>query len=75
MRQTLNDICGLVLLAPFAAVAAYGLLAEDPMQVEIGRRAAAEAQVDECAADILRPLYARGGATPEQVEAAYRDCE
>lgn len=80
MRQTLNDIlCGLA-FAPLAAFVMYGLLAGDPVQTEIGRKAAAEARFydgvhqRECASDILRPLYARGEPTPEQVDAAYRDC-
>lgn len=81
MRQTLNDILVGLAFAPFVAVAAYALLAEDPVQAEIGRRAAAEAAVDdaervrECAHDALRPYYAHGEPTPEQVEVAYRDCE
>lgn len=81
MRQVINNILGVLVAAPFAAIVIYAFLAEDPMQAEIGREAAAEAQFydgerqRECAADILRPLYARGEPTPEQVDAAYRDCE
>jgi len=81
MRQTLNDIlCGLA-LAPFMGIVVYCFFAEDPMQAEIGRAAEAEArpyileQQRECARDALRPYYAHGEPTPEQVEAAYRDCE
>lgn len=78
MRQTLNDILGGLALAPFAALTMYCFLAEDPMQVEIGRAAEAEAQVDEavrvreCAHDTLR--HVRGEPTAAQVEAAYRGC-
>ena len=81
MRQVIDNIlCGLA-LAPVLAIIGYCFLAEDPVLVEIGRAAEAEARPyvlerqRECAADILRPIYARGEPTPEQVEAAYRDCE
>ena len=81
MRQILKDILCALVLAPFAAGTLYALLSEDPVQAEIGRRAAEEARFydgerqRECAADILRPYYANGEPTEEQVEAAYRDCE
>jgi hypothetical protein len=81
MRQALNDILCVLALAPFAAIIGYCFFAEDPVMVEIGRAAEAEArpyvleQQRACAADILRPIYAVGEPTPEQVEAAYRDCE
>lgn len=80
MVRLMNDIlCGLA-FALLVTITVCGLLAGDPVQSEIGRKAAAEARFydgvhqRECASDILRPIYARGEPTPEQVDAAYRGC-
>jgi hypothetical protein len=81
MVRLMNDIlCGLA-FALLATITVCGLLAGDHVQSEIGRAAADDARFydgvrqRDCASDILRPLYARGEPTPEQVEAAYLDCE
>jgi len=81
MRQALNDILCVLTLAPFVGIGVYAFVAPDPMQEEIGRAAEAEArpyvleQQRECARAALRPYYAVGEPTPEQVDQAYRDCE
>lgn len=79
--RLMNDILGGLAFALLATITVCGLLAGDPVQSEIGRKAAEEARFYDgvrqrgCATDILRPFYARGEPTPEQVEAAYLDCE
>ena len=81
MRQALNDILCALAFAPLVGIGVYAFVTPDPMQAEIGRAAEAEArpyileQQRECARDALRPHYAHGEPTPEQVARAYRDCE
>lgn len=77
MRQVIEAVVGTIVLAAFGGVFMYALITPDPMQVEIGRRASAEAREDAalrrraCIHDHTRHL---GDPTPEQLEEARIAC-
>jgi hypothetical protein len=80
MRQVLTDAALVAIAGALAGIMMYAAVAPDPVQAEIGRRAAAEARgyalaaQQRCADEVLRPHYAAGDPTDEQVAQAYRDC-
>lgn len=45
MRQVIEAVVGTIVFGVLGVIFLYALLAEDPMQVEVGRRAAAERRV------------------------------
>lgn len=77
LRQVIESIVGTIVVAAFGGIFMYALITPDPMQVEIGRRAAAEARSDaavlyrSCVHDRTRHLV---DPTPEQVEQASVSC-
>jgi hypothetical protein len=77
MRQVIEAVIGTITLAAYGGIFAYALVTPDPMQVEIGRRAAADAREDDalrrrsCIHDRTRHLV---DPTPDQVERASVDC-
>lgn len=77
MRQAIEAVVGTITFAAFGGIFMYALVTPDPMQVEIGRRAAAEAHED-AALRRRACIHARtrhlGDPTPEQVERVSVGC-
>lgn len=80
MRSIVEGILGAAVFAAFCGVMVYAIITPDPVYQARDRRAWEEARVydieaqQRCADAVLRPYYAAGEPTDEQVAQAYHDC-